>query len=193
MQRKRKTFDYRWLAGGLIALAVVGILGFKATQARPLEPLPTPQTPAATLAMPGPKAPTATGQTETSTSESASISQDDEDPLPTDPIGQLEWAERHQKPMMILFHSTTCIPCKAMDKLLQQVRGDYEPGIVFVDIITNDRANIGLVQQAGIRAIPTSFFVTSAGEGKRFVGAMQEEALRAELDALLEGGEGNGS
>jgi len=193
MQRKHKTFDYRWLAGGLIALAVVGILGFKATQARPLEPLPTPETPAATLAMPGPKAPADDDQTEMPTGEPANTSQDDEDPLPTDPVGQLEWAERHQRPVMVLFHSTTCIPCKAMDKLLQQVRADYEPEIVFVDIITNDRANSALVQQAGIRAIPTSFFVSSAGEGKRFVGAMQEEALRAELDALLEGSEDNGS
>lgn len=108
------------------------------------------------------------------------------DPFPTDPASQVQWIIRKKKPAMILFHSTNCIPCKAMEKLVNEVRGDYEPDIVFVDVITNDRANSQLVRQAGIRGIPTSFFVTRSGQAKGFMGAMKVGALRAELASLLE-------
>ena len=89
---------------------------------------------------------------------------------------------------MILFHSTNCKPCKIMDGLVEKVRPDYEPSVFFIHVITNDRSNSGLVQQAGIRLIPTSFFVQGSGTGKRFVGALEEDALRDELDQLLAGG-----
>ena len=88
---------------------------------------------------------------------------------------------------MILFHSTNCIPCKKMERLVAEVRGDYQPNLVFIDVITNDRANWPLIQQAGVRTIPTSYFVHASGAGKRLVGAMSEEALRVELSALLGG------
>ena len=109
-----------------------------------------------------------------------------QDPFPTDPASQVQWIVRNKTPALILFHSTNCIPCKAMEKLVNEVRGDFEPDIVFVDVITNDRANIRLVQQAGIRGIPTSFFVTRSGQAKAFMGAMKVGALRAELASLLE-------
>jgi len=58
---------------------------------------------------------------------------------------------------------------------------------VFIDVITNERSNLELVQAAGIRSIPTSFFIRSSGQGKRFVGALKEDDLRAELAYALEG------
>ena len=93
---------------------------------------------------------------------------------------------RNEKPAMILFRSTNCIPCKRMEKLVDQVRGDYEPDIVFIDVIVHDRTNIELIRQARIQAIPTSFFIKASGQGKRFVGATSKEVLRAELANLLE-------
>lgn len=94
---------------------------------------------------------------------------------------------RNKKPAMILFHSTNCIPCKAMDKLVKKVRADYEPGIVFIDVITNNNYNTALIRSAQIQTIPTTFLLRRSGEGKRVVGAMNEEALRAELAGLLAG------
>lgn len=117
--------------------------------------------------------------------ESAIASTPTLEPMPADPVGQIRWASTYKKPMMILFHSTNCIPCKMMEKLVGEVRGDYEPGVVFVDVITNDRANLPLIRQAGIQAIPTSFFIKPSGQGKRYVGAMQEDVLKAELANLL--------
>jgi len=86
---------------------------------------------------------------------------------------------------MILFHSTNCKPCIVMAGLVDKVRADYEPTVVFVDVITNDRSNQELIQQAQIRAIPTSFFVASSGQAKGFMGAMTEEQLRTALEDLM--------
>ena len=94
---------------------------------------------------------------------------------------------RNGKPALVFFHSTTCIPCKNMDALIARVRGDYEPAIVFVDVIVTDRANADLIRQARIQAIPTTFFVNNAGQGRGIMGGMDEAKLRAELDRLVNG------
>jgi len=107
------------------------------------------------------------------------------DPYPEDPTAQVEWVVRNNRPAMVLFHSRTCVPCKAMEKLVGEVRADYEPDITFIDVITDDRSNSELVRQASIRAIPTTFFIRISGEGQRAVGAVDEETLRGILDELL--------
>ena len=111
----------------------------------------------------------------------------DDDPYPSDPASQVEWVTRNKKPALLLYHSTSCIPCKAMAALVEKVRADYEPDVVFVDVITNDAANTKEVRRSGIRYIPTTFFVSSSGESEQVVGAMEEDALRAKLDSLKAG------
>ena len=204
---RHRVWDRRWWIGIVVLVAIVAILGIKALGTRPVvsaipfsaeslgqasavsevtdlprsaNPALGPMEPTASTAQP--PAPQLGAQSDLQTTASQL-----QESLPQDPIGQIDWAMRHSKPMMVLFHSTTCIPCKAMEKLIAQIRGDFEPGIVFVDVITNDRANVGLIRQAGIRGIPTSFFVSPSGTGKRHVGALNEEALRAQLEQLLKG------
>ena len=123
----------------------------------------------------------------TPSTEATQPAQQDQ-PFPSNPAAQIDWIARNQKPAMILFHSTTCKACKIMNGLVEKVRTDYEPRVFFIHVLTNDQSSSGLVQQAGIRLIPTSFFVQGSGTGKRFVGALEEDALRAELDQLLAGG-----
>jgi len=176
----------RWLVGVGVGVAVLAILGFKLVAARNVTSLPLPtemlamvtSTPARefTVNTPPPSAQATAAPTDAATQE---------DPFPSTPGEQVDWALRHHKPTMVLFHSTNCIPCKAMEQLVKKVRADYEPDVIFVDVITNDRANMPLIQAAQIRAIPTSFFFSKSGKGKRIVGAMKEEALRAELTNLL--------
>lgn len=109
------------------------------------------------------------------------------DPFPKAPADQIEWAVRNGKPSLVLFHSTTCKPCKIMEDLVTKVRADYEPEIVFVDVIVTDRSNTDLIRQARIQAIPTTFFVDVTGQGRGIIGAVTEDKLRAELDRLLNG------
>jgi thiol:disulfide interchange protein len=176
----------RLILGVLIAVVVFGVIAYKAFGQRPSSiPLVldsgavvtdqlTPNAPVAPAIGPAlpPASNIATGN----------------DPYPTNPTAQVDWVLRNNKPAMLLFHSTDCIPCKAMEQLVKKVRSDYEPHVVFVDVVTNDRANLGLIQQARIQAIPTTFFVSSSGQMSRVVGAMKEEALRAELATLRAGG-----
>ena len=179
--------DYRWLAGLLVLTAVLIILGLKAAQARgnpsdalaqadQVARLEGPQLKLAAIATTAPTEP-----------DAAPAAQEEDDPFPAHPEEQINWAVRNQKPAMILFHSLTCIPCKKMEQLVKEVRGDYENAIVFVDVITDDRANIPLLRQAGVRTIPTSFFMLPSGEAKGTIGAMTKEALVRELDSLVAG------
>ena len=168
----------RWVAAGLVAAAVLAILGMKIAGV-----------PASTLNLPTAEAPGAATVpalgTSPATSSAEPTQMTESDPYPTEPAQQIEWVLRHNHPAMILFHSTNCKPCKLMTDLVQQVRTDFDEHIAFIDVVTNDRSNAQLVQQAQIRAIPTSVFFMASGQGYGFVGAMNEEDLRAELIKLM--------
>jgi thiol-disulfide isomerase/thioredoxin len=172
----------RWLIGGVVLVALVAVIGIKALTRFTVASEASEQ---GTMEMPmqgaEATAPTPPGAT---AGDTASVA----DPFPSDPAEQVSWALRNGKTAMVLFHSTSCIPCKQMSALVATVRGDYEPDIVFVDVVVSDRANMNLIRQAGIQTIPTTFFVDLSGQGKRYVGALREDALRAELSALLQGG-----
>ena len=86
---------------------------------------------------------------------------------------------------MILYHSTLCRPCRMMDALVQMVRRDYEPQVTFVDVITDQESNRDLVEVAQIHTIPTAVFLSAAGDSKVVAGLMTQQALRAELAALM--------
>ena len=180
--------DTRWLIGGLVALAVIVIVGLKWLRSPPQVAIAS--LPMTTATPPVSSTPDTTSQSALVAPTVAQAHPTDvvagEDPFPSQPAAQVEWVMRNKKPAMILFRSTNCVPCKRMEKLVNQVRGDYEPDIVFIDVIVYDRSNTGLIRQAQIQAIPTSFFIKASGQGRRFVGATSKEVLRAELANLLE-------
>ena len=170
MKKRHGKSDYRWLWAVAVLAAVAVLVASKATRGS------------------GQNLPEAQGRgSATLPALSAASVGVAADPFPPEPAAQLDWVLRNQKPAMLLFHSTNCKPCKVMSALVDKLRPEYERAVVFVDVITNDQANAGLVQRAQIRAIPTSFFLSSAGEARGFVGAMPEEELRAELARLLQG------
>lgn len=175
----------RWLAAGFVLIAVLLILGGKAARNSPAAGLRVAEEgSAATVPAPlkGPSGPAADQPTPAAAS---SLTTAQSDPLPAEPTAQIEWVLRNNRPAMVLFHSTNCKPCIAMTALVQQVRGDYEKQVVFIDVVTNESANAELVRRAQIQAIPTTVFIASSGEGHGFLGLMKEEDLRAELAKLL--------
>ncbi len=186
--RERST-KLRWFIGLLVLVAVIVILGLKNASESALIALSTDGPAAATVPVLGPtltEQEPSVVQTASPTIGPAEIALDN-DPFPSDPAAQVDWVLRHKKPTMVLFHSTNCKPCKLMEELVAKVRSDYEPDLVFIDVITNERSNQELVREAGIRSIPTSFFIQSSGQGKRFVGALPEDELRAQLAYAMEG------
>jgi hypothetical protein len=76
-----------------------------------------------------------------------------------------------------------------MEALVQMVRHDYEPDVVFIEVIIDDPANAELLRWAGVGTIPASYFVSRSGEGKKVVGLMKQQDLRAELARLAAEGQ----
>jgi thiol-disulfide isomerase/thioredoxin len=168
---KQKTPNWRLWLGGLIVIAVVAVIGLKTVQGK--------GTPANVAAA----SPTSAAGNELQAAVSA-LAVSSEDKMPDDPVGQLNWVQEHKHPALVIFRSTSCIPCMAMGKLIEQVRADYEPDVAFVTVLTDDASNVLLVRQAGIQAIPTSFFVGRDGQATKVLGAMEESDFRTQLEAL---------
>jgi thiol-disulfide isomerase/thioredoxin len=184
-KQQEKSTPNRWILGAIVAVVILGVVAIKTVGQQPtavsltLEatstPVPTQPVVKLTLGpLPGPALPP--------TAIAAGS-----DPLPANPAAQVEWIKRNKKPAMLLYHSTNCIPCKEMERLMKLVRADYEPDVVFVKVITNDQANMAEVRRAGIQYIPTIFFVSRSGQSEKVVGAMKEGALRAKLADLKAG------
>ena len=189
---KPQQTPWRALVGGAVVLAVIVIVIVKVGAKPPNPPAIAVELPTVVVAVGAPQmevsVATPLGGVGTPTQPVASVTTLPAEPWPDTPAAQVGYIVRNHKPAMVLFHSTNCIPCKAMEKLVGQVRGDYEPEIAFIDVITSDSANNELLRQAQIRAIPTSFFFSVQGQSTRVVGAMKEDVLRSTLNGLLVGG-----
>ena len=162
--------DFRvWAALLAVAAAVLGVLILKALGlGRGAFALPTQSQ----SLFDGPYPETANG----SIAESGS-----DDPYPAMPAEQVQWVIRNKKPAMVLVYSTLCRPCRMMDSLVQLVKRDYQPDVVFIEVLYDDPANAPVLRWARVSTIPASYFLSRSGEGKRTVGLMKQEALRAEL------------
>jgi thiol:disulfide interchange protein len=110
------------------------------------------------------------------------------EPFPAQEAAQVDWVLRHHQPAMVLFYSQLCRPCLMMDALVQMVRRDYEPAVIFIQVVSDHPANAALVHRMGVGSIPASFFVTPSGDSKRVIGLMKQLDLRAELAKLAAAG-----
>lgn len=101
------------------------------------------------------------------------------------PEVQLEQALAQKRVIFALFHSTTCIPCKEMERVAAEVMPEFKGRVVFVDVDVYDEANLGLLRRMQIRVIPTTFIFDPTGQSKMFQGVMPRDTLRSELRAAL--------
>jgi thioredoxin-like negative regulator of GroEL len=107
-------------------------------------------------------------------------------PNPADPPAvQLQQALDQKRVVFALYHSTTCIPCKEMEKVAADVLPEFEGQVVFVDVNVYDERNLPLLRQMNIRVIPTSYVHDRRGNHKVFQGVISRDVLRAELRAAL--------
>ncbi|MDO9630403.1 MAG: thioredoxin family protein [Humidesulfovibrio sp.] len=78
----------------------------------------------------------------------------------------------------------TCIPCKMMVPVLDEVEKEYKgrAAVVFIDVTKYSE----LATQLGIRAIPTQIFYDKKGrEVARHEGFMDKKTLSGKLDKML--------
>jgi thiol-disulfide isomerase/thioredoxin len=88
------------------------------------------------------------------------------------------------KPVVAFFHSNDCVQCVKMIEVVEQVYPDFAGGVALVDVNVYEQRNANLLRRAGIRAIPTLIFINGAGQGQGFIGLMEPEAFRTELQRL---------
>jgi thioredoxin 1 len=95
----------------------------------------------------------------------------------------LQTALQAGRPVVADFGKGTCVPCKMMAPILEDLKQEYKgkAEVIFIDI----REYPGLTRDVGIRVIPTQIFYSSSGkEVKRHTGVMDKSALVQEIDAL---------
>lgn len=108
-----------------------------------------------------------------------------------DPVAAYEQALTGGKPIFVLFHSSTCAPCVEIDAVASRVVPEYDGRISFVDVYTEDPRARPLFAQFAFQYIPTSFFLATDGSvADQHTGVLNEDEMRARLDALLEAGAG---
>jgi thioredoxin 1 len=87
---------------------------------------------------------------------------------------------------MVDLGAKSCIPCKMMAPILEELKIEYEgrAAVIFIDV-WKDRSQ-GF--RFGIQAIPTQIFYDKHGkEVYRHIGFMDKETIKKQLDMLLEG------
>lgn len=82
--------------------------------------------------------------------------------------------------------ATTCIPCKMMAPILEELKEEYKgrAEVIFIDVW--DKKNEGKSRAFKIMAIPTQIFYDKQGrESFRHTGFFDKKAITAKLDELL--------
>ena len=103
------------------------------------------------------------------------------------PAAQLQGALAEHRPTLAFFHSTTCHQCIEMTRIVAQVYPEFGHSITLVDVDVYAEANAPLLQQVRLQYIPTLIFYDRAGTGQASVGVMEAEQLRQTLAALVGG------
>lgn len=80
----------------------------------------------------------------------------------------------------------TCVPCKLMAPLLEELRQEYagRAAVIFIDVW--DKANAGKAQAFKVMAIPTQIFYDRSGrEVFRHQGFFDKKSMVAKLEETL--------
>lgn len=91
------------------------------------------------------------------------------------------------QPVWLLFRSTTCVPCKAMQKTMDELRPEFEGKVQFIAIDVNDPANREVLEKFQIMYIPTTYLYDAKQNlWKQSVSAIPTSEMREVLNQLAE-------
>ena len=83
--------------------------------------------------------------------------------------------------------ATSCIPCKMMAPILDELKAEYKGRVEVLFINVWDPANAGKAAAFKVMAIPTQIFYDRNGrEIYRHTGFLDKKSIAAKLDELLE-------
>ncbi len=90
------------------------------------------------------------------------------------------------KPIYVLFHSLTCVPCVEISSVADTVLPEYAGTVTFVNAITDDPSGRQLSADFSFQYIPTSFFLEADGTiADTHTGALTADEMRTYLDTLV--------
>ena len=95
----------------------------------------------------------------------------------------LEKALSSGTPTLAEFGRGTCIPCKAMKPILDELASSYKDKLNVVIVSVDDYRDLTIAH--GIMAIPTQIFFDSSGiEVMRHIGFYPKDAIVAQLEEM---------
>ncbi len=100
----------------------------------------------------------------------------------------LEQARSASLPVLLNFHSTQCIPCIEIEKVIKEVEPEYAGRVAFIIVDVYDQSEYGLCMDYGIQTIPTTYFLDAQGQPVGgYVGVIDAASMRQILDRLVSG------
>lgn len=91
-------------------------------------------------------------------------------------------------PVLLNFHSTKCIPCIEIEKVIKEVEPEYAGRVAFIIVDVYDPTEQNLCNQYGIQTIPTTVFLDGTGNPvEGYSGVIEADSMRDILDKLISG------
>ena len=103
------------------------------------------------------------------------------------PQMQLDRALAENRPTLAFFHSNNCKQCLIMIETVSQVYPEFSDAVSLVDVNVYDENNQALLQRVRLQYIPTLIFYDITGQAQVSVGVIEAEQLRQTLAALAAG------
>lgn len=93
------------------------------------------------------------------------------------------WSYLGDKPAIVDFYASWCVPCRRLAPVLEELAQEYEGKLVIYKVDT-DKAR-DLATDFGITSIPTLLFVPMQGDPQVVQGALPKEQLIQIIEEIL--------
>lgn len=91
--------------------------------------------------------------------------------------------ERADKPVVVMFHSPSCVFCRQMEPYFRTYAAEYRDTVTFVRL--NVLASPWTAERYGVRSTPTFKFFCSGKPVQDLVGAVYPAVLKRMVDEVL--------
>lgn len=94
-----------------------------------------------------------------------------------------EWHYLGDRPAIVDFYAGWCGPCRVLAPVLEEIAAAYK-GEIYVYKVDVDQCE-AIADAYDIRSIPTTFFIPSAGQPVRMVGAISKREIERQISEVL--------